>query len=264
MKTTMRLFAALGASALLGTTGHAAVLLSYDFGTLATPTLAPTGGVSVKQYGHLPSPQQVDTGGAAGERPSATLSTNTNPSTTSTPTGTAQGYDAAVASQIVVGGTGDTGYVQFVLTTPVGGIDLQNISVGFASGGNLTTTGAVRGSQVRYSFDGFTTNMLAGTTTLNSSNSSTSGVLVNNGPFTLNDQFPTGGIGGTGLTTSNVTFRFYGFATTTSGTTNSPNQTGAVRFDNVIVNGSVIPEPSTALLGALGVLATASPPSRLI
>ncbi len=255
MKKIMQSFALLGASALLGTTGHAAVLLSYDFGTLATPTLAPTGGVLLSGNTANSFTGGGGSEGTAGQDPSTTLTTNTNASTVSTPTGTAQGYDAGVASQIVVGGGTDTGYVQFVLTTPIGGIDLQNISVGFASGGNLTSAALVRGAQVRYSFDGFATNMLAGTTTLDDTNSSTSGVLVNNGPFTLNDQVPTGGVGGTGLTTSNVTFRFYGFATTTAGTTNAANQGGAVRFDNVIVNGEVVPEPSTALLGALGVLA---------
>lgn len=229
---------------------HAATLLSYNFGTVGSETLDPTGG-DLQASGSAFTAGGGAIGGA-GNTPASTLTTNSNGNPPTS--GTAQGYDAALASQIVVGGTGDTGFVQFVLTTPVGGIDLDTLSVEFASGGSLSTAAAVRGSQVRYSFDGFATNSLLSTVTLDSSNSNPSNQFVSTGSLALDNQVTTGGPNGDGLTTSDVTFRFYGFATTTA-TAGTPtaNQTGAVRFDNVILTGS-IPEPATAALLGLGSL----------
>ena len=134
----------------------------------------------------------------------------------------------------------NNGYVQFRLTPQVGTtFDLTSISLDAARGGSGT-----RGYTVRYSFDGFSSDagFLAGD----------SGNLADNTDNFRRDTFGlTDEDAGLDETTSAVTFRLLGY---------TPSSTGAIRYDNITINGTVVPEPSSLmLLGLSGIALSPSP-----
>lgn len=168
----------------------------------------------------------------------AGVTTGTSTSFTNANTGTVNGGTAsmgtAAGTQRSVNYTSSSStfskseYMTFTLTPKAGGVQLDKISFDFAAGGSGN-----RFFALEYSFDGFANFTALGSGTSGNNN-------YTRATFDLANQNNM-----TNLTTSPVAFRFYGYREGSS--------TATVRFDNIQV--TAVPEPSVALLGALGALA---------
>ena len=127
--------------------------------------------------------------------------------------------------------TPNTGlYFQFSFTASVD-FDLTNLAYDLASG---STGSAIRGADVQYSLDGFTTFTDLGTNSIASGTTQNS--FFNFSDNLLNTLVSSG---------QTVTFRFDPFV--------SSGSAGGVRFDNIEVDGvTPVPEPASMAVLALG------------
>lgn len=216
-------------------------LVQYEFDNQAGPggtaSLSPTVIVEGLSAGDIAKSPLFGTGSfstaaAAGTETNVNAGTVTNGVGTGTrTTGTFSEFSLNAAG-VSTAPTADR-YFSFTLSPTTGfAVDLTSISFDVARGNNSDN----RGAELRYSFDGFATTMTIGRATI------TAGAqyAYSNFTFTLPDQFP-----GLQSTTSPIEFRFFTFA---NGSTQS------VRFDNIIVNGTVatVPEPAAGIMALSG------------
>lgn len=234
----------------LGSTvdSRGAVLVVYEMDNLpgagGTSSLDPTQTVSdvtastlvrgpAFVNGTLGNPFGTATSGSLSNNLSGTVTNGVGTGTVAT--GTAAETYLAVSTRST--GVNEDQYFKFTLTTSAGvDLNLETISLDVSRGG----TSNPRGVQLRYSFDG-----LAFATIGSYSRSSGASAQFSNVTFTLPDEFALGEL----TTASSVEFRLFVFSDT--------NQ--SVLFDNITINGLVIPEPSTTTLfglAALGLVAS--------
>ena len=129
-------------------------------------------------------------------------------------------------------GASGSGFIEFTLT-PSAGFTLSLTDLDF--GARSTGTGPLAYS-LRSSADSYVANITTGTIVANSNWS-----LRNNTFTAFNSTVPGGA----------VTFRLFGHG----GAGNPSASTANGRFDDISLTVTAVPEPSTALLGALGMLA---------
>ena len=174
-----------------------------------------------------------------------TLGTNTASGTYVTTTNTISNTGGAAADYTVFAPVGfaettiadavaNNDYFQFTLEADGAfELDLSSIYFDAASGGDSSST---RQFQLRYSTDGFTTHTALATETA-------SPITGSIAPFQSNWLRYTYSLASLPDTSDTVTFRIYG----TTG-----HAVRQIRFDNLTVEGSVIPEPSTYVLLSAG------------
>lgn len=229
--------------ALVAPQAHAAVLLQYTMDN-ATDRLAPTTEATGVNGSSFTSGSANGTTFGALERTSSSAANLTTFTGLITTTGSAvlssgtwsgyvlrRTYGASFADPV----TSSNAYIQFTIqpesaTKP---LSLDSISLDAAKGGDSN----VRSFRLAYSVDEFTTSTVLGGADFAAS--------IDGWRF-ANFSFDLSGITALQDTDETITFRLYGAA----GSNN--NQMG---FDNITVNGEVIPEPtSLALLGLAGLL----------
>ncbi len=208
---------------LVGTSlaAHGAVLSQYTFGaTNASPTFAAT----TVDGGFTASNVTATTN--AGPAPGTVFSFQVNTGNYPNPALQVNTQNGNTTAALAVT---NGAFFTFTLTPNAGtpSYDLTSLTFDAARGG----AGTPRGYVVRSSRDSFGSDLAAAD-------------VPTARPTLTPVTVPLTGAAFTGLTTA-TTFRIYTYA---------PSEGTSVEYDNITINGTVIPEPSTALLGALGAL----------
>ncbi len=236
MKKTSLLLA-LGAVALLATaTSHAAFVVTYDFtggspNAVVTGDLADTARITASPFTFTST--TTETSASSGAGPDGGFSSAGNAFLRGDATGSTEA--AALA---------DDDFFSFTISVNNAVVDRLDLSsFTFDFGGTATATGFTTNVYVQSSVDGFGT----GNPVL-FTDSQAIAANADNASLNTANAVPVGTAAFDSLTNVTFQFRFSDTATT------SPQIN---RFDNVVVNGAVVPEPSTVamLLGGLGLLA---------
>ena len=227
MKSHPILLAA-AASALISLPAQAAVLASYNFSTSVAPTTTAanlTAGSFTFATGFTTNTGYSGTGQNIFARVTAT--------TGSTLAG------AITANQYVkVTIDADAGFALNLTSLTVDlGYSLDGVAVPTGIGVNL-------GASVFSSVGGFTAPAVLATQTFTAANQGATGILYQNVNIDLTAPAYQG-------LSSPIEFRIYFYDSVTGSSPTQPIH----RVDNFTLNGAVIPEPSAALLGGLGLLA---------
>ena len=233
----------LAASVVYGQVGRADVLALYNFnGSTVTPTNNPVWTSSTAAAGATPS--DMTFGSGLGVQSPAVASSLVSNATGVYILDGAYGTPSQTDSLIVFGGLTSASSTTAAITAG----DFFGFTITPASGSSINLTNLTFDWARTHSTNGIPTDwfLTVGSATASPPSQIAATVFL---PVSTGGIWSSGTFALSGSISEATTFRIYGYSTTSL----SPSSTRSMAFDNITLNGVVVPEPSTLMLAGLGI-----------